>query len=143
MAQKDYGALIAELADGRLKDQAVAAKQAEQEKAARLAANREVIQPVLAVLESAKARYEDKLYVFNLEYGTRHYYDHLPHVSARDPYAAFPGGFQVEAGPASTIVLRNYNGNSGRVGDAFLAGTADAVIPEVMSMIADMVRRRP
>jgi hypothetical protein len=143
MEQKDYGNLIEELATSRETDRRQTAEARQQEQAALLARRRAIIQPALDVLMAAKAKYADgpgpKLYVFNTEYGTAHYYGQLPLVSNIDPYAAFCGGVTVSATEDDKIELRNEKDPS----VLYASGGADVVVPTLVSLIADMVRRRP
>ena len=142
MAQTDYGALIAELAEGREKDRQQAEAVKEQEKAALLAARRKIMQPALDVLVAAKEKYVDgsvrRLFVFNVEYGTAHHYDQLPRVGSEDHYAAFCGGVIVNTTEDGKIELRNEKDKS----VVYASGGPDVVIPTLVSIIADMVRRR-
>ena len=143
MEQKDYGNLIAELAAARDADRRQTETAKQQEQAALLAQRRAVIQPAIDVLVAAKKAYADgpgpRLYVFNTEYGTAHYYVQLPRVVNIDPYAAFCAGVTVSATEDGQIELRNEKDRS----VLYASGGPDVVVPTLVSLIADMVRRRP
>ena len=138
MEQKDYGDLIAELADSRTDEVCKALKAAEQEKGKLLAQQRKVLMPVIEVLQAAEKRYPQQLYVFNLDFGLAHYYSRIPQVVTKDHYAAFTDELRVEATPDNNIKV--YSAMSDKI---YVCGDPKKVIPTLISLIADMVRRRP
>jgi hypothetical protein len=137
--EKDYRHLVLELAEARTEEKERKDAAASEERAAELARRRELLSPLLAVLRDVEKPCGRELFVSCLDYGTSHVHDRPPSVKASSPYAAFTGKVAIDLNPDVPGQAQLYNLTKGFV---VAQGKAEDLVPQLVSLVADMVRKR-